>query len=55
MYYYLQIVPPNQAEMMYKAVKEKGIPTMHVLFEGEKQIQFKFWCCILNYKMLDLI
>ncbi|XP_071159816.1 dipeptidyl-peptidase 5-like isoform X1 [Mytilus edulis] len=31
-----KIVPPNQAEMMYKAVKEKGIPTMHVLFEGEQ-------------------
>ncbi|CAC5379068.1 unnamed protein product [Mytilus coruscus] len=31
-----KIVPPNQAEMMYKAVKEKGIPTMHVLFKGEQ-------------------
>jgi dipeptidyl aminopeptidase/acylaminoacyl peptidase len=31
---YFQIVPPNQAEMMYKAVKDKGIPTMFVLFEG---------------------
>jgi len=31
-----KIVPPNQAEMMYKAVKEKGKPTMYVLFKGEQ-------------------
>lgn len=34
---FLQIVPPNQAEMMYKAVKEKGIPCMYVLFEGRQR------------------
>lgn len=31
-----KIVPPNQAEMMYKAVEEKGLPTLYVLFEGEQ-------------------
>ncbi|XP_052768576.1 uncharacterized peptidase YuxL-like isoform X2 [Mya arenaria] len=31
-----EIVPPNQAEMMYKAVKAKGLPTMYVLFKGEQ-------------------
>ncbi|KAH3853802.1 hypothetical protein DPMN_096337 [Dreissena polymorpha] len=31
-----KIVPPNQAEMMYKAVKAKGLPTMYVLFPGEQ-------------------
>jgi len=31
---YFQIVFFNEAEMMYKAVKDKGIPTMFVLFEG---------------------
>lgn len=38
----LQIVPPNQAEMMYQAVKLKGLPTMYILFEG------KFIICLLN-------
>ncbi|KAG2374908.1 hypothetical protein C9374_010282 [Naegleria lovaniensis] len=31
-----KIVPPNQSEMMYKAVKEKGIPVSYTLFEGEQ-------------------
>nr|KAG5699763.1 hypothetical protein BaRGS_014179 [Batillaria attramentaria] len=31
-----KIVPPNQAEMMYKAVKEKGLATLYVLFKGEQ-------------------
>ena len=29
-----QIVLPNQAEMMFNAVKEKGIPCCYVLYEG---------------------
>ena len=31
-----QIVPPNQAEMMFEAVREKGIPTAYLAFEGEQ-------------------
>ena len=31
-----EIVPPNQAEMMFEAVKAKGIPTAYVPFEGEQ-------------------
>ena len=31
---FLQIVLPSQAEMMYEAIKKKGIPTMFVLFKG---------------------
>ena len=31
-----KVVPPNQAEMMFSAVKEKGIPVAYVPFEGEQ-------------------
>ncbi|KAK6997554.1 Dipeptidyl aminopeptidase BIII [Biomphalaria glabrata] len=31
-----KVVPPNQAEMMYEAVKAKGLPAMFVLFQGEQ-------------------
>lgn len=31
-----KIVPPNQAEMIYNAVKEKGIASEYVLFNGEQ-------------------
>ena len=31
-----KIVPPNQAEMMVSALKEKGIPVAYLLFEGEQ-------------------
>ena len=31
-----EIVPPNQAEMMFEAVRAKGMPTAYVPFEGEQ-------------------
>jgi dipeptidyl aminopeptidase/acylaminoacyl peptidase len=31
-----QIVPPNQAEMMFDAVRAKGLPTAYIPFEGEQ-------------------
>jgi dipeptidyl aminopeptidase/acylaminoacyl peptidase len=31
-----KIVPPNQAEMMFEAVKAKGIPVAYLPFEGEQ-------------------
>ena len=31
-----EIVPPEQAEVMYQAVKVKGIPTAYLPFEGEQ-------------------
>ena len=31
-----RIVPPNQAEMMFDAVRNKGIPCAYLPFEGEQ-------------------
>jgi dipeptidyl aminopeptidase/acylaminoacyl peptidase len=31
-----EIVPPDQAEMMFEAVRAKGLPTAYVPFEGEQ-------------------
>jgi dipeptidyl aminopeptidase/acylaminoacyl peptidase len=31
-----KVVPPNQAEMMVAALKEKGLPVAYVAFEGEQ-------------------
>ncbi|HSE98900.1 MAG TPA: S9 family peptidase [Blastocatellia bacterium] len=31
-----RIVPPNQAEMMYEAVRAKGLPVAYIPFEGEQ-------------------
>ncbi|XP_059156263.1 uncharacterized protein LOC131941214 isoform X3 [Physella acuta] len=31
-----KVVPPNQAQMFYDAVRSKGLPAMYVLFAGEQ-------------------
>ncbi|GAI34818.1 unnamed protein product, partial [marine sediment metagenome] len=31
-----KIVPPNQAEMMVEALREKGVPVAYIPFEGEQ-------------------
>uniref|UniRef100_A0A0G4F5U7 Peptidase S9 prolyl oligopeptidase catalytic domain-containing protein n=1 Tax=Chromera velia CCMP2878 TaxID=1169474 RepID=A0A0G4F5U7_9ALVE len=31
-----KIVPPNQSEMMWEALRKKGVPTAYVLFAGEQ-------------------
>ena len=31
-----KVVPPNQAERMVEALREKGVPTAYLLFEGEQ-------------------
>ncbi|KAL4238231.1 Esterase lipase thioesterase active site [Mactra antiquata] len=61
-----KIVPPDQAEKMHKAVKEKGLPTMYVLFKGEQHGfrksenietaldgEYYFFSRIFNYKAAD--
>lgn len=30
-----KVVPPNQAEMMFNAIRDKGLPVAYVAFEGE--------------------
>ena len=30
-----KVVPPNQAEAMVAALRDKGIPVAYILFEGE--------------------
>ena len=31
-----KVVPPNQAEMMFEAVRAKGLPVAYLPFEGEQ-------------------
>jgi len=31
-----KVVPPNQAEMMFEAVKRKGVPVAYIAYEGEQ-------------------
>jgi len=31
-----KVVPPNQAELMFKALREKGLPVAYVPFDGEQ-------------------
>lgn len=58
-----KIVPPNQAEMMYNALKSKNIPTTLVLYKGEQHgfrmsynirhalnSEYSFFCKILGYE-----
>ena len=35
---FLQIVPPNQAELMFESIKKKGIPCALVMFEGKSSL-----------------
>ena len=31
-----RVVPPNQAEMMFDAVRQKGLPVAYIAYEGEQ-------------------
>ncbi|XP_028398795.1 uncharacterized protein LOC114522328 [Dendronephthya gigantea] len=61
-----KVVPPNQSELMFNAIKEKGIACCYVLFEGEQhgfrksetiisvlQGEFCFFANVFGYKPAD--
>jgi len=63
-----KIVPPNQAEMMVEALKQKGLPVAYVLFEGEQHGfrkaenikraldgEFYFYSRVFGYEPADTI
>ncbi|MDB9311930.1 S9 family peptidase [Spirulina sp. CS-785/01] len=63
-----KVVPPNQAEMMVNALKEKGIPVAYVPFEGEQhgfrrsenikralEGEFYFYSQVFGYQPADEI
>ena len=61
-----EIVPPNQAEMMFEAVRSKGLPTAYVPFEGEQhgfrrsenieralQVELYFYSRVFGFDLAD--
>ena len=63
-----EIVPPNQAEMMFEAVRSKGLPTAYVPFEGEQhgfrksenieralQAELYFYSRVFGFDLADAI
>ena len=63
-----EIVPPNQAEMMFEAVRAKGLPTAYVPFEGEQhgfrrsenikralEVELYFYSRIFGFDLADAI
>lgn len=63
-----KIVPPNQAEMMVDALKQKGLPVAYVLFEGEQHgfrkaenikraldVEFYFYSRVFGFQPADAI
>ena len=62
-----KVVPPNQAEMMYNALKEKGLPTDYVTFPDEQHgfrqaenikkaidSEFYFYSLVFGYQVADI-
>ncbi len=63
-----KVVPPNQAEMMYTALRDKGVPTAYLLYEGEQHgfrraenikrsldAELYFYSRIFNFPLADTI
>jgi dipeptidyl aminopeptidase/acylaminoacyl peptidase len=63
-----KIVPPNQAEMMFEAVRKKGIPVAYLPFEGEQHgfrraenikraldAEIYFYSKVFGFDLADLI
>ncbi|HSB81374.1 MAG TPA: S9 family peptidase [Candidatus Methylomirabilis sp.] len=63
-----KVVPPNQAEMMFKALRERGVPTAYVPFPGEQhgfrraenirralEGEFYFFSRVFGFKPADAI
>ncbi|MEI7554455.1 prolyl oligopeptidase family serine peptidase [Candidatus Chlorohelix sp.] len=63
-----KVVPPNQAETMYEAVKQKGIPVAYIPFEGEQhgfrraenikrtlEAEFYFYAKVFGFEAADQI
>ena len=63
-----EIVPPNQAEMMFEAVKSKGLPTAYVPFEGEQhgfrrsenikralEAELYFYSRVFGFELADVV
>ncbi|MGC9357116.1 MAG: S9 family peptidase [Anaerolineae bacterium] len=61
-----EVVPPNQAEMMVKALREKGVPVAYLTFEGEQHgfrraenmkraldAELYFYARIFGFKLAD--
>ncbi|KAL5844947.1 hypothetical protein ACOSQ4_010905 [Xanthoceras sorbifolium] len=40
-FHMLQVIPPDQARKIYRALKEKGLPVALVEYEGEEQHGFR--------------
>ncbi|MFT4768590.1 MAG: dipeptidyl aminopeptidase/acylaminoacyl peptidase [Glaciecola sp.] len=62
------IVPPNQSEMIYEALKDRGIPTAYVAFEGEshgfrkaenqiaaREAELYFYAKVLGFDLADTL
>jgi len=61
-----RVVPPNQAEMMVEALRERGIPVAYVAFPGEghgfrqapnikraTEAEYRFYSRILGFPTAD--
>ena len=62
------IVPPNQAELMFEAVRAKGLPTVYVPFEGEQhgfrraenirralEVELYFYARVFGFELADAV